>query len=103
MGFTRSWLRFCRFHKQFSVRESQIKSTKLKPCEVYSVSFASMRTLLGKLSSLLCALIATGAAAQVSAPGAAGRRALEEDQDQTARAQGTSSSNCVREDRLLRS
>jgi hypothetical protein len=44
-----------------------IKSTKLKPSKLPGLSFASMRTLLGKLPLLLCASLATGAAAQVSA------------------------------------
>jgi len=50
----------------------------LKPSHAFSVSFTGMRTLLGKISPLLCALIATGAATQVSAPRAASYNHLKE-------------------------
>jgi uncharacterized protein YyaL (SSP411 family) len=59
------------FSREILSPEITIKSTRLKPSKPRGVSFASMRTLLGKLPPLLCALIATGAAAQVSAPRAA--------------------------------
>ena len=55
------------FSRKILSRGIAIKSTKLKPSKLPGVSFASMRTLLGKLPPLLCALLATGAAAQVSA------------------------------------
>jgi uncharacterized protein YyaL (SSP411 family) len=51
---------------------------RLKPSNPSSVSFTGMRTLLGKISPLLCALIATGAATQVSAPRAASYNHLKE-------------------------
>ena len=50
----------------------------LKPSILRSVSFTGMRTLLSKFSPLLCALIATGAATQVSAPQAASHNHLKE-------------------------
>src|SRR6266478_6859183 len=53
-------------------------SPGLKPSILRSVSFTGMRTLLGKFSPLLCALIATGAATQVSAPRAASHNHLKE-------------------------
>src|SRR5260370_11110884 len=56
------------FSRKILSRGIAIKSTKLKPSKLPDVSFANMRTLLGKLPPLLCALLATGAAAQVSAP-----------------------------------
>src|SRR5258707_12121495 len=56
------------FSRKILRRGIAIKSTKLKPSKLPGVSFASMRTLLGKLPPLLCALLAAGAAAQVSAP-----------------------------------
>jgi len=55
------------FSRKILRRGIAIKSTKLKPSKLPGVSFACMRTLLGKLPLLLCALLATGAAAQVSA------------------------------------
>lgn len=55
-----------------------IASESLKPSRPYRVLFVSLRTLLGKLPHLLCALIATDAAAQVVvAPAAAGLTHLE--------------------------
>ena len=64
------------FSRKIPSRGIAIKSTSLKPSKLPGVSFASLRTLLGKLPPLLCALLATGAAAQVSALRATGSNHL---------------------------
>ena len=64
------------FSRKIPSRGIAIKSTNLKPSKLPGVSFASLRTLLGKLPPLLCALLATGAAAQVSALRATGSNHL---------------------------
>lgn len=55
------------FAKEFQPGIS-LRSTRLKPSKLRGISIANVRTQKGPFPSLLCALIAKGAAAQGSAP-----------------------------------
>jgi uncharacterized protein YyaL (SSP411 family) len=60
-------VKFLSFSRQILSAGITIRPARLRLSKLWGVLFGGMRTLLGKVPPLLCALIATGAGAQVSA------------------------------------